>query len=105
MSTAANQAACVFDWCEFGGTCTGEHWTAIYMSATHPAHAKRVIGRGVSWYEPEDGPHPAVAVHVHSPSFSADVDAHLCLDEALELRALLDRAINIATEICGRVDR
>ncbi|WP_204801906.1 hypothetical protein [Mycobacterium riyadhense] len=105
MTAAAQNRGpiCSFDWCDNskdGGVCTGEHWTATYTSGTHPSsHSQRLIGCGVSWYEPEDGPHPAVAVHIHSLDHSVDADAFLRLDEAQALMELLDRAISTATAI------
>lgn len=90
--------ACRFDWCDTGTD--GEHWTLTSTTATHRCNQRRLVGAGVAWFEHEDK-HPAVTVHIYTPDDTIDTDAFLRLDEALELRALLDRAIGIVTEIEG----
>jgi|SRR5271166_1665378 len=99
MTTTPNRS-CRFDWCD-GGLDAGEHWTMTYTSASHPAYRMLTVGAGVSWLEAEDGTTPAVVVHICSwgddtSGSYVDQDVHLRLDEAMELRAVLDRAISIA---------
>ncbi|RFZ08122.1 hypothetical protein VIMS_04171 [Mycobacterium marinum] len=40
-------------------------------------------------------------MHIYTPDDTVDIDAFLRLGEAIELRALLDQAISIVTEIEG----
>lgn len=96
--TAIPIPACRFDWCDTGTD--GEHWTLASTSATHRRNQRRLVGAGVAWFEHEDE-HPAVVVHIYTSDDTVDIDAFLRLDEAVELRALLDRAIGIVAEIEG----
>jgi hypothetical protein len=101
-------AKCRLDWCEFDDNDDQQHFTMIYTSASHPAHPMLTVGAGVNWLEAEDGRRPAVVVHIVSREDGTsgryvDEDVHLRLDEAMELRGMLDRAISIA-ETVERVD-
>jgi hypothetical protein len=72
----------------------------VYTLATHPSHYpgdSLTVGAGVSWDEREDGDRAAVVVHIYGGN--CDADAFLRLDEARNLRTLLDDAIGIVAGV------
>lgn len=88
---------CGLEWCEVTFH-DDEHWSMIYTPATHSASRHLTVGFGVKW---PDGEEPAIVVHIDGNLSDLDVDedAHLRLQEAIELRSLLDRAIGIAESV------
>ncbi len=98
---------CEYDWCTINGHHDGaRHWFNDGVGASHPSYAEYrndeavTVGAGISWWRHEDGAHAAVVIHIYGGN-GLDADAHLCLDEAIELRGLLDHAIGVATSIRG----
>lgn len=103
-------AACPFDWCIDSECCTipgktPEHWSGIqYVVSSHPAYqagpdqAPLTVGAGVSYNEDEDVV-PPVVLHIQDGPFDVDADVFLTLEQAIEFRRLLNRAICIAEDV------
>jgi hypothetical protein len=98
---------CPFSWCttQPSPVDTKDHWSGVTYTPASLRHGDPYHLRGdkdplkvgvvVSYVE---GNMPAVGIHLDGGKYDYDYDAFLRLDEAYELRRLLDDAIDRATE-------
>jgi hypothetical protein len=91
----ARAGQCAYPWCDVrdNGPC-GSHFGSAYTPATGRDEGVPLsIGVAISWY-PDELPSHRTLVHLIDEIGDTDVDACLTLDEAIELRNLLDTAIS-----------
>lgn len=101
-----SEHGCAFGWCttpEWQSRNTGEHWGVVYYPATlqhgdlyhlTEGHSPLRIGIGVTY---DEGYRPAVVVHLDGGQYDYDDDAFCRVDEAIQIRDALSRAIVDAT--------
>jgi hypothetical protein len=96
--------SCPFTWCRTRQGDQQDHWGVTYFDATlrhgdpyHLPAGKQPlrIGIGVAY---EERTAPAIVVHLEDGRYDYDADAFLRIDEAVQIRDALDRAITGAHE-------
>jgi hypothetical protein len=91
-----NQHPCAYAWCDDTNHITPGHMGTRYTPATgrNDEPVPLSIGVAIIWDGPDEEPCPRMLVHTIDEIGDTDVDACLTLDEAIELRDILDTAIS-----------
>jgi hypothetical protein len=104
-TTTPQHAPCGFSWCDQDTCHEGDHWGVIYHDATEtygePSPLKDGqtpfrIGIGTKY---EEGQLPTVVMHLDGGESDYDCEAFLRVEEAVEIRDALTKAIEDARDV------